>query len=466
MEKFGGAQANCSISLDDDNVSALMTLGLLLPANQSEYWRERSTTWSVFFYLMIIVYGILFLCFGISCVVLLAKRHLAQRFRVRTFIAIDLALIVLGFSRFVFLVVDPWGQIGFCTYRVCVVVSRLVGSLAFPSLTASYTLVFLTLWISARIQLGRSWVQRLKVLIPLCCTHYVAALTIETILLIPGIDPVVALGLLVACEAVFSCWGFLVCTLFFIAGFRLLKTLEKTNKSSSVICKDSPNLTRHDLIEKSKLHQNQHQTPQQLRNRSLTTLKLKRQVRSQQKAALRKITLITYVTVILGMLYSLLSMANLFLAAFSLLTGCPGELGKGLKMLPEVWLLERYIFFTLELCMAVLLTYAITDYTPLIRALSKALLSCCYGQENGSSLFRFSPEVGDTTISSQNSTLERSTNFELTSRDLLPDDASDKKSSAQDSFSPSPPPTLEKTASNNSVPKAPSPLMVSFSLEK
>ena len=447
---------NCSVDLD--NKTAISVVALLVP-NDSPYWAERSAAWYAFFYLMIVIYSVLFLGFGICCLILLAKRHLAQRFRVRTFIAIDLALIVLGFSRFVFLVLDPWGQSGFCTHYACIIISRLLGALAFPSLTASYTLVFLTLWISARIQMGRSCVQKLKILIPLCCIHYVVALIIETILLIRVIDSFVVLVMLVACEAIFSLWGFLVCLLFFVGGFRLLKTLERTARNSSVICKDTPNMSRHDLIERSKF-KNQSKSPKEIRQRSLTTMKLKHMLQTKQKAALRKITLITYVTVILGMLYSLLSIVNLFIVSFSLFHGCPGDF-LGLRMLQEVWLVIRYVFFTIEICMAVLLTYAITDYTPLIKALRKVI--CKVGNvEIGNTV---SPSFASISTVDKLATLDRTTTSETSSIQNSPALSTRNTNldiSASQASSLSEENEQEMTASS-STPKSASPLVVSFS---
>ena len=377
---------NCSVVLSDK--TAITIVSLLVPSD-NPYWKEKTKGWYAFFYLMIIIYSVLFLAFAITCLLLLCKKHLAQRFRVRTFIAIDVALVVLGVSRFLFLVLDPWGQSGFCTHYACIVFSRLLGSLGFPSLTASYTLVFITLWISAHMQLGRTWVQKLKILIPLCCIHYVVALIIEIVLLAPIEQSVVVVALVVACEAFFSLWGFLVCFMFFIAGFRLLKTLKKTDKKSSVICRDSPNMTRADLIERSRFKA---ENKDNMKTRSVTTMKLKEKVISRQKQALRKVTLITYTTVVLGMLYSLLSIANLFLVSFGLFDGCPGEI-RGGEMLPEIWLLIRYIFFTIEFCMAVLLSYSINDITPLIQALRKTVIKCCEER-----ISKLSPEVEDSPL--------------------------------------------------------------------
>ncbi len=439
---------NCTVSLTEQD--AITIVSLLVPSNNS-YWAERTERWYAFFYLLIVIYSVLFLGFAITCLLLLCKRHLAQRFRVRTFIAIDLALAVLGISRFLFLMIDPWGQSGFCKHYACIVFSRLLGALGFPSLTASYTLVFLTLWISAHIQLGRSWVQKLKILIPLCCTHYVVALIIEVILLSPIPASEVIVSLVVACEAFFSLWGFMVCFMFFVAGFRLLNTLKKTDRKSSVICRDSPNMTRADLIERSKFNQ---KNEANLRKRSLTTMKLKEKVISHQKRALRKVTLITYITVVLGMLYSTLSIANLFLVILGLFDGCPGEI-KGGVMRPEVWLFIRYIFFTIEFSMGVLLTYSINDLAPVIDALREAIIKCCE-----SILLKFSPDVEDSPMRAtveSGVTTDTETAFAATN-DALPSVSS---MSGYPSLSSSP---EEENDSAASAVKT-SPLVVSFSMK-
>lgn len=437
---------NCTIALS--NKTAIAVLAVLVP-NDSKYWGKRTESWYAFFYLLIIIYSVLFLAFAITCIVLLSRRHLAQRFKVRTFIAIDIALIVLGCSRFLFLVLDPWGQLGFCTHYACIVISRLLGALGFPSLTASYTLVFITLWISARIRLGRSWVQKLKILIPLCCIHYVVALAVEIVLFIPLTRSVGILILLVSCEAIFSIWGFIVCLLFLVAGFRLLKILQKTDKKSSVICRDSPNKNRHDLIDKSRFT---NKNTENLRTFSLSTMKLKKAAISHHKRALRKVTLITYVTVALGITYSVLNLGNLFLFLFGLFDGCLGEIQGG-KMLPEIWLLLRYIFFSIEICMAVLLTYAINDYAPLIAAFKGVIFKCC---ANGK--LQFSPNVEDTP---SRATLSSSLEFGMNSKANGTGNTLNRPESPSTYFKyPEPNPSGYSPPPDES--KIPSPLTVSF----
>ncbi len=357
--------------------STFEVLSVLVPST-SPVWHPRSDGWFVVFYVVLVIFGVLFLGFALACMFLLIKRHLVQRFKVRTFIAIDLALMTLGISRSLFILLDPWGQSGFCTHQACVIISRLLGSLGFPSLTASYTLVFITLWISARIRLGTSWIQKLKILIPLCFLHYGVAILFEIVAALPFRTPLVVVSFLVACEAIFSLWGFLVCLLFGIAGFRLLRTVKKSAKSSSIICKDSPNVNRHDLIDKAKFQNSGKHA------RSATNRRLRKIVRGQQKKSIRKVTLITYITVVLGMLYSVLSIVNLVLMVLTIFEGCVGTIS-GRKQHPALWMTLKCLAFILELSMGVLLTYAISDYTPLVKFL-KMILTCSLEDCNSSAL--------------------------------------------------------------------------------
>ena len=352
---------DCEIQIS--NATTFQVLSVLIPSN-SPAWHERTDYWFAFFYVMLCIYCVVFLGIALACVFLLIKRHLVQRFRVRTFIVIDLALITLGVSRVLFLLLDPWGQLGFCKHLACVVISRLLGSLAFPSLTASYTLVFITLWLSARIHLGTSWIQRLKVLIPLCFLHYGVAIIFEIVASLPFKQPLAIVLILIACEAFFSIWGFLVCFSFMIAGFRLLRTMKKSATSSSMICRDTPSISRHDLINKSK------SIVKGKAASSKSIAKRRKIFRGQQKKSVRKVTLITYITVFLGMIYSILGLLNLVMVILVIFNGCFGMI-KNTRQHPELWLALRYVMFTLESCMAVLLTYAVSDYTPLINVLKK-----------------------------------------------------------------------------------------------
>ena len=377
------------VCLTLDNFSSTYEILSLLVPNNSSAWRERNGIWFAFFYILMSIYWLMFLGLTLVCVFLLIKRHLGQRFRVKTFIAVDLALIILGVSRVLFILLDPWNQQGFCNHLACVIISRLLGALAFPSLTASYTLVFITLWISARINLGTTWIQQLKILVPLCFVHYIVAIFFEILAALPIRQPMVIIIILICCEVFFSCWGFIVCLTFSIAGFRLLKTVKRNATRSSMVCRDTPNVNRQDLIVISNFKKRGRD------GRSRSTI-----FRGQQKKSIRKVTLITYFTVFLGLIYSILSLFNLTIILISMFAGCFGML-RNQQQYPELWLVIHCIFFTLEIAMSVLLTYAICDYTPLIDFLKKCMKIFCKCKRGN---LCFSTAVEEINNSSSNTT--------------------------------------------------------------
>ncbi len=468
---------SCPKVLDQFNTTGAFNQLLAPPSNgvlNSNYWIDKTPAWKAFFYIMLVVFGILFLALAIFCLLMLVKRHLAQRFKVRTFIAIDAALMILGFSRVFFILLDPWAQSGFCTHKACVVFSRLSGALAFPSLTASYTLVFITLWMSARIQLGRCSYQKFKILVPLCFVHYLVAIVFEIVGLIPWPSNVqVVMYLLIACEALFSAWGFIVCFAYLFAGHRLLHSIEKSARDSSRICHDSPNLTRQQLVEKSKFQN------QKRKARTSSNLRLKDMVRAHHRRAIRKVSIIMYMTAILGMLYSVLSLANLVIVILTIFDECPGFIVDLEKQNPAVWLLIRYIFFTFEFLLAVLLTYSITDYRPVLIALRGTLGKCCNISSIDASAqsVKQSPtvasssvntlEMGNTTLSKPQGSPKLHVSFTFEeSKSALEDSTEKSEIKDEDSLSPSvtPEPIISAGGSVlKHLPSTPSPLTTNTS---
>lgn len=340
--------------------STIQALGLLAP--NDENWKERTPGWYATFNAMVVMIGLFYVGIATYALVSLCKRRSAARFKkVRTFIAIDIALLLLGVSRVAFLSLDPWGQNEYFTCRGCVIVSRLLSTIAFPSLTASYTLLFITLWISARIRLGTFMIQKLKVILPLCFLHYVIAFLVEVIASVP-LSPFAALILVVVCEAIFSLWGILLCIAFMIAGVRLLHTIKMSARSSSVVCRDTPQLSRHDLIMSNK--EQKPESPSML-YRQRTKSKIKTEAQAKHHRAVRKITHITYFTASLAILYSSLVMINLIFICLTLFDGCAGTIG-GKKLSPDIWLLLRWLQFATELLLAVVLLYSNTDCRPFL----------------------------------------------------------------------------------------------------
>lgn len=390
---YNGTPSSC---LDLKNDSVLEILSALSPNCDRGAWSPLSAAWKVFFYLLTSLSALLFLLLGIVCVILLLKRHSAQRFKAKTFIAIDVSLSILGFSRFLFYILDPFGIAGFCDGHVaCVVTSRLLFSLGFPSLTAAYTLVFITLWHSAKMKLGRNCIQHWRLIIPLCFIHYFVAIIVE---IIGAVGPYSVVFLVLTCEAVFTLWGLFVCVTFLLAGCRLLQSIKVSVRQSSIVCRERESVkegeNKHNSLKKDTL-----------RTYSVTTMKLK--ARKQHKQAIRKITIITYISASLGGLYSLLTIAQLVMVSLQLFGPCPEKSSGEYHSNSDVWLLLRYISTVIEYFMAVLLIYSINDFRPIVKWITGCL--CCVSKtekEKSKNYFAYShEETSDSSSSSKKRTL-------------------------------------------------------------
>ena len=340
------------LNLHNDTVPAIF--GRLIPSCSNESsWAPVNTAWVAFFYIHVIVFAGLFLLIGIVCTLFLYKHRLTARFaKAQTFIAIDASLMVLGFSRTLFFIFDPYGLSEFCNHFACVVISRLLAALTFPSLTASYTLVFLTLWQSATVRLGRTCVQDLRIVIPFTLIHYVVAVVVEVIAFVSTYP---AVFLVIVCELVFGLWGMIVCATFLVAGIRLLKSVHSTARESSMYCKGSMDSPAGTI-------------------RSSASLKRQPPMQQYHKQAVRKVSFITYSAAVLGVLYSLLGFARVGLVIQDLFGACPDnpELSRSN---PAVWLAMNYIGGILELGLAIVMIYSVNDIRPLVKAVRRTTLS-------------------------------------------------------------------------------------------
>ena len=333
------------------NDSVLEILVALSPNCERGAWTPISSEWLAFFYVKVVSFSLLFLLLGIVCVVMVFKRHIAQRFKAKTFIAIDVSLSILGFSRFLLYLLDPYNISGYCGMD-CMVVSRLLFALGFPSLTAAYTLVFLTLWYSAKMRLGRNCIQHWKIIIPLCFIHYFVAVVVEGI---GAFGSYSLVFLLLSCEAVFSLWGLFVCVTFLFAGCRLLHSIKRSARQTSVVSRDIAPANTEDDPNKD------------LRSRTYRVMRMKRQMKRHHKQAIRKITIITNITAILGGCYSVLTLIQLVMVSLQLFGPCPDEESGQYHTSSDIWLALKYLGTIIEFLLGLLLVYSVNDIRPFLK---------------------------------------------------------------------------------------------------
>lgn len=217
-------------------------LSFLTPLS-SQIWTERSVAWTTGFKVYIAIFAVLFLLLGIMAVVMIYRKD-CVRLPTKTFLAVYSTVAILGFSRAIFLVLDPYGLLGFIVDRFdrWIILSRLLAALGFPSLVASYTLVFFTLLKLSKTSAGRQWYQKWKFVAPIAGVPYVIALAAE---LIGNTAPYPALISVLACEGFFTVFGVLVCGVFLFAGRRLMHKIRLQERRTVRVT--SVNVTNADL---------------------------------------------------------------------------------------------------------------------------------------------------------------------------------------------------------------------------
>ena len=351
---FSTENSSCKMHKDTltDGKAPYQILTVLTPLDDS-IWKERSDAWFLTFKIYAAVYAVIFLLIGITAVVMIIKKD-CIRMKIKTFLAVYVSIAILGFSRSLFLALDPYILIGFIGDRFegWIIVSRLFAIFGFPSLVASYTLIFLTLLKIANVSAGNQWYERWKFVIPIAATPYVIAITAEVIGLTATYPALVSV---IACEAFFSLWGIMMCIVFLFAGVRLLRQVrvhaKRTNRMSNM----------------------ERATPEERQQR----VEFANQEHARHHVRIgrttRKIAIITYATAVLAIIYSVATASNLVALSLFIFDQCIGYMERGDSVL---WLVNQIVIRTVEIPLALVMLYSITDVSAVLHIM-KQLLCCC-----------------------------------------------------------------------------------------
>lgn len=346
-----------------------LTLGDLmmnLSITNEEVWGEQTTAWLAFFYLYVAIFIILFCLLTALTLYVMTNRQRSERKRVKkvnTFYAINSLIIALGVLRVLHLILDPYNVEGWIGEEVPRRILSVIFSMGFPSITASYLLVFITLWMSRKIKGGFKCIQKLTILIPLCAFQYVVTFTIEMITIINHYE---VIYLIIACDLFFSVWGIVICVCFLVAGYLLIKTIGVGNR-------DSTTGLEHLQTKKENAESPRYTNKGRLGSRRFTftrrqssNLSYKRKGVEHRQRAMMKVTIVTCVTALLAILYSFLYTTHVGLALSMLYQSeCVNE-ARGNR---AVWLFLQYVGRVLELLLCVLLLYAVADTTKMMKYL-------------------------------------------------------------------------------------------------
>lgn len=332
-------------------------LFLTAPTVNSFIWAQRSVAWDYAFITYTAVFSAIFFVLGFMSVVMLFKQD-CIRLKTKTFLAIYICIAILGFSHAIQLSLDPFGILGWLLkyFPQWNIISRFLIVLGFPSLTASYMLIFITLYKSVDIGASRLWHQDWRVVSLLVAGHYIIAITAEAIANTANYP---ALGAIIICQASYAVWDVFICTIYLIAGCRLLRRL-KAQCEASVRMSSSISTPSRDVWRRTGRQESQSVLSDEHYNRQYNKI----------SQTLRKVAIITYFTSFFSVLHALISITSLFFMSWFVFYQCFGLNGVGD---PVIWLVLQIALKMVEILLAMVMIYSVTD----LKAIWVVFSNCC-----------------------------------------------------------------------------------------
>lgn len=332
-----------------------------LNPGQSDVWQPLTTQWRRIYIAYTSIFSLLFFAVGIFSIVIAIKKN-CHRLKAKTFIAIYTCLAIFGISRGIFFAADPFGIIGWLMNYIpfWTIISRSFKILGFPSFSAAYMMVFMTLYKSTSITSSRHWNQDWRIITVIVLTNYLIAIAFEAI---ANIAPYSALLSIVICNAAFSLWGLITCIIFLFAGSRLLYKLKHQQVKTMRMSASFDDKGRRQRQKAKALSSEDILYNENFRKHFLKIAK-----------TFRKIILITIFSAITGILYALLNLAALFFMSMLIFGDCLGLYNQGD---PILWLSLEITMSTIEIPLVIVMLYSVTDLTGMMK-----VMFCCKFRSN------------------------------------------------------------------------------------
>jgi len=328
--------------------SAQEVLQLAYPNRDNAFgsWGHLNDGWLTAFYIYIVIFAAGFFLLGTASLLVLmrkdlqgrAMRELEKKPIVLSLVCINILLVILGYSRFLFYLMDPYYISNYLNCEKCHLPWMLLDSLSLPSITIAYTMEFFTLWSSVQI-IRDSAFDKLQYIVPFSFLNFAVTIIVQiisNIFVYPGIISIIV------CIAYFILFGLVVCIAYIIAAWNVTSTILKTARRSTLTSfSDLPKINSKPTTSKGT-------QPFYFRGK-LTDL---------QKRAIVKISKICYGTAFLGVILIVLQVILLVILSRVLLTDCVSTLNEN----KDAWLALQYMKDTVKLSTGVLLLYCTSDF--------------------------------------------------------------------------------------------------------
>ena len=300
--------------MESSTISTIQTVELPkeAQAEPGPDWPVAKKAWGLAWGMHWIGFGILFGLFAVHSFFALVLMNQKKRFcRKPLFMTINSLLFVLGATRAVYLLLDPYEsrQNGVKDPEW---LTLLLFGIAYPCLTSSFCLIHLAFLEVTKLKVGPSRLQNAKFLSAVIVAHFIIVLTAETT---SSIKPELN-ALLIVCQSFFILWGLLLSGSFIYSGCKVIKSAGNVQQQLSA-------------IEKNERQQN----------------------KPKQKSRTTKVAKITLVTSFLG-----IAVCGLH---FYSMIGVYGMYSKVVHPSPWPWLAFQSCFRLVEFIMACTIAYSV-----------------------------------------------------------------------------------------------------------
>ena len=197
-------------------------------------WPVAKKIWGLAWDLHWIGFGILFGLLAIhSFIALVLVNHRKGFCRKPLFMAINSLLFVVGATRAVYLMLDPYesGENGVKDPKW---LTLLLFGIAYPCLTSSFCLIHLAFLEVTKLRVGPSRMQDVKFLAAVIVVHFIIVFTAETT---SSIKPELN-ALLIVCQSFFILWGLLLSGSFIYSGCKVINHVNKVHNQLNTIEKN------------------------------------------------------------------------------------------------------------------------------------------------------------------------------------------------------------------------------------
>lgn len=194
-------------------------------------WPVAKQLWGIAWEFHWVGFGVLFSILAVRSFLVLAQVKTRQGFgRKPLFMAINALLFILGATRALFLLLDPYSS-GDNGFKIPAWGSKLFYGIAFPCLTSSFCLIHLAFLEVAKIQVGSKRLQNVRFLGGIIAAHFVVVITAETATAIkPKLAP-----LLIVCQSFFILWSLVLSASFIYSGLKVILKAHRVQKQLETI---------------------------------------------------------------------------------------------------------------------------------------------------------------------------------------------------------------------------------------